>query len=264
LLSRGNDYTATNGTTITLTTATVAGDIIEVFANQTIPLTDTYSQTVSDGRFIKNTLTTTTGDIIYASAANTPARLGIGSTGQVLTVSGGVPTWATPSSGGMTLISSSSPTGVSTVTFSSISSSYKHLLVSAKNVKIAAPNNLDLRVRFNGVTSSDYWFYSIKLTDTTVSGGQATLQTAMRFGDLTANGTNNYRNLFGEFWVYEYNIAHNPTITGTMTAANNANNQHFATFRGLLDSQQAITSITLFDNGGNNFTGGTFYLYGVA
>jgi hypothetical protein len=98
LLSRGNDYTATNGTTITLTTATVAGDIIEVFANQTIPLTDTYSQTVSDGRFIKNTLTTTTGDIIYASAANTPARLGIGSTDQVLKVSGGIPAWgAAPS-----------------------------------------------------------------------------------------------------------------------------------------------------------------------
>lgn len=96
LLSRGNDYTATNGTSITLIDATLAGDIIEVFANQTIPLTDTYSQTVSDGRFIRNTLTTTTGDIIYASAANTPARLGIGSTSQVLTVSGGVPTWATP------------------------------------------------------------------------------------------------------------------------------------------------------------------------
>ena len=98
LLSRGNDYTATNGTTITLTTATVAGDIIEVFANQTIPLTDTYTQTVANGKFINNTLTTTTGDIIYASAANTPARLGIGSSSQVLTVSGGVPTWATPSS----------------------------------------------------------------------------------------------------------------------------------------------------------------------
>ena len=93
LLSRGNDYTATNGTSITLTDATIAGDIIEVFANQTIPLTDTYSQTVSDGRFIKNTLTTTTGDIIYASAANTPARLGIGSTDQVLKVSGGIPAW---------------------------------------------------------------------------------------------------------------------------------------------------------------------------
>jgi hypothetical protein len=45
---------------------------------------------------ISNTLTTTTGDLIYASAANTPARLGIGSTSQVLTVSGGLPVWSTP------------------------------------------------------------------------------------------------------------------------------------------------------------------------
>jgi len=41
---------------------------------------------------------TTTGDTLYASAANTPARLGIGSTGQVLTVAAGIPSWATPSS----------------------------------------------------------------------------------------------------------------------------------------------------------------------
>lgn len=55
-------------------------------------------QTQIDAK-IPKTLTTTTGDIIYASSANTPARLGIGSTSQVLTVSGGVPTWATPAAG---------------------------------------------------------------------------------------------------------------------------------------------------------------------
>jgi len=93
LLSRTNDYTATNGTSITLTNATVAGDIVEVFANATIALTDTYTQSQANGKFINNTLTTTTGDIIYASAANTPARLGIGSTDQVLKVSGGIPAW---------------------------------------------------------------------------------------------------------------------------------------------------------------------------
>jgi hypothetical protein len=48
---------------------------------------------------VNNTLTTTTGDMIYASAANTPARLAIGSTDQVLKVTGGIPAWATPSSG---------------------------------------------------------------------------------------------------------------------------------------------------------------------
>jgi hypothetical protein len=39
---------------------------------------------------------TTTGDTIYSSSGSTPARLGIGTTGQVLTVAGGIPSWATP------------------------------------------------------------------------------------------------------------------------------------------------------------------------
>ena len=66
---------------------------------------------------------TTTGDTIYSSSGSTPARLGIGSTGQVLTVAGGVPSWATPASGGgLTLLSTTSLTG-SSVTVSSISQS---------------------------------------------------------------------------------------------------------------------------------------------
>jgi hypothetical protein len=39
----------------------------------------------------------TTGDTIYASASNVLSKLGIGSTGQVLTVVGGIPAWSTPS-----------------------------------------------------------------------------------------------------------------------------------------------------------------------
>ena len=46
---------------------------------------------------IQTSTLTTTGDTLYASAANSPARLGIGSTGQVLTVASGLPSWATPS-----------------------------------------------------------------------------------------------------------------------------------------------------------------------
>jgi hypothetical protein len=45
---------------------------------------------------------TTTGDMLYEASPTTAARLAIGSTGQILTVSGGIPTWATPASGGVT------------------------------------------------------------------------------------------------------------------------------------------------------------------
>lgn len=44
---------------------------------------------------------TTLGDIEYrSSTSNTNTRLGIGSSGQVLTVASGVPSWATPASAG--------------------------------------------------------------------------------------------------------------------------------------------------------------------
>ena len=71
-------------------------------------------QTQIDGKIAK-TLTTTTGDMIYASSANTPARLGVGSTGQVLTVSGGVPAWVAPAGGGKVLQVVSATTTTSTV-----------------------------------------------------------------------------------------------------------------------------------------------------
>ena len=50
-----------------------------------------------DSNAIQNSLLTTTGDTIYASAASTPARLGLGTAGQVLTVNSGAtaPEWKT-------------------------------------------------------------------------------------------------------------------------------------------------------------------------
>lgn len=76
---------------------------------------------------IPKTLTTTTGDIIYASGANTPARLGIGSTGNVLTVASGVPSWSAPAGGGMTLISTSTLSNASSISLTSIPTTYTHL-----------------------------------------------------------------------------------------------------------------------------------------
>lgn len=49
---------------------------------------------------------TTLGDLAYRSAtANTKTRLAIGTNGQVLTVSGGLPVWSTPSSTGLQILS---------------------------------------------------------------------------------------------------------------------------------------------------------------
>jgi len=49
--------------------------------------------------------TYTTGDILYASASNTLSKLAIGTSGQVLTISGGVPAWGAAAAAGVTTIS---------------------------------------------------------------------------------------------------------------------------------------------------------------
>jgi hypothetical protein len=62
---------------------------------------------------------TTTGDTIYSSSGTTQSRLGIGSTGQVLTVAGGLPTWATPAGGGgkvLQVVTATTATATSTST----------------------------------------------------------------------------------------------------------------------------------------------------
>jgi hypothetical protein len=59
---------------------------------------------VADAAGMTNPMTTT-GDTIYSSSGSTPARLGIGTAGQILRVNSGAtaPEWATPAGGGKVL-----------------------------------------------------------------------------------------------------------------------------------------------------------------
>ena len=54
----------------------------------------------------------TTGDILYSSASNVLAKLGIGSAGQVLTVAGGIVSWATPTTGDLESVANATNGGI--------------------------------------------------------------------------------------------------------------------------------------------------------
>jgi hypothetical protein len=94
---------------------------------------------------------TTLGDIAYSSAtANTNTRLGIGSTGQVLTVTGGVPVWATPSGGGGKVLqvvygntTTSTTNATSTYADTTLTATITPTLATSKVLVMVAQNGLE-------------------------------------------------------------------------------------------------------------------------
>lgn len=106
----------TASSTDTLTNKTLTSPVISSITNTgtiTLPSsTDTLVGRATTDTLTNKTLTspalttptistaTTNGDLLYGTGSGALTRLGIGSTAQVLTVSGGVPSWATPAGGG--------------------------------------------------------------------------------------------------------------------------------------------------------------------
>lgn len=121
---------------------------------------------------------TTLGDIAYrSSTANTNTRLAIGTNGQVLTVSSGVPAWTTISSAsGLTYINtltlSSTGTGGATIdnVFTSTYDNYKILIYlnGGSNSTI----NVNMQLRSGGTTTtSNYKSQFLNVENTSVGAG---------------------------------------------------------------------------------------------
>jgi hypothetical protein len=90
-----------------------------------------------------------TGDILYASATNTLSKLTVGSTGQVLTVSGGVPTWSAGSSVTRAYLTGSTSSVIDLDSGTSVTD------VDGGNIAFTVPTDLDtVFVVRNGVTLS--------------------------------------------------------------------------------------------------------------
>ena len=74
LLARTSDYTASNGTSITSLAALAAGDILEIITFTAFDLATSIANTLFDAK----------GDILVATAADTPGKLTVGTNGYFL------------------------------------------------------------------------------------------------------------------------------------------------------------------------------------
>jgi hypothetical protein len=203
---------------------------------------------------------TTLGDIAYrSSTANVKTRLGLGTAGQVLTVNSGAnaPEWATASSGGMTLISTTTLTGAS-VTLSSIPSTYKDLRLVIRNY-LPATDNAQLYVRFNGDSTANRYSQRSSQFNTQL---QYTLSEVNLPLDMDNGSSQGLYNII----IPDYTNTTTRKLFNYLCYANDTTTT--ADFRyawgfGLYNQISAISSITLLPDNGN-FTSGSALLYGVS
>jgi hypothetical protein len=199
-------------------------------------------------------IVTTAGDLIYGTGADAVARLGIGTAGQLLKVNSGAtaPEWgAAPESGGMTLISTTNLSGSSSITLSSIPSTYIDLYIEIYDARWNTGSQ-ELRISTNsfgtdGAQSGTYGNSPLAgslLTSWSLSGENSNqangFYTAMRIF-----GYNNGRNLAS--WQVLY-------YTATAYKAANYGGGKFGS---------SINSITLSGSQNYTFNNGTIKLYGV-
>jgi len=199
---------------------------------------------------------TTLGDIEYrSSTANTNTRLPIGTSGQVLSVSGGVPAWTTPTSGSMTLLSTTA-LSTNSVTVSSISGSYKNLVIQVIGAKVSSGSGA-LMMRLNGVTTSTYTHSFFGNGDSALNA--STNQTKQNLYTGTGTAANNR--------IAQVTIQNYTNATSTKGWILNCDTGSLGTYifgiGGSADITAAITSVTIFENDGNSFNGGSIYIYGV-
>jgi hypothetical protein len=201
---------------------------------------------------------TTLGDIEYrSSTANTNTRLPIGTTGQILTVSGGVPSWgAAPASGGMTLLSTTTTNGAGSYTLSSIDQSYKKLVLVGTSV--SKTNTASVRIYPQDGTTDLSLAYQWTCAGNTTN----TLTTYALWPDDN-NGyiaTGNNLNFVLEIDNYASTTQQKPLSMYGAFNRTSVGNVGFFIFGGIF-SNNAVNKITVYSD--YNFNGGTLRLYGV-
>jgi len=116
-----------------------------------------------DSNAIQNAIVDAKGDLIAATAADTPARLAVGTNGYVLTADSTAATglkWAAASAGALTLLSTTSFSAASSVSLptSTFSATYDDYLVLLNVTTSSADQYVSARMRVSGSdnTTSNY------------------------------------------------------------------------------------------------------------
>lgn len=212
--------------------------------------------------------TYTTGDTLYASAANTLSKRAIGTNNQSLIVSGGVPIWGNPP-GSMVLLSSQTASSSTTIDFTNFLSGtylyYKIIIISVH----PATDNVDFYLLFSTNNGSSYlgsnytWARSFVINSGGTGGAGSTSDSKIIL--LNVQGNANGRSGFEEINFY-------PASTGQTISKDTAvwdcsgvdNGGVLGRFVGSgYNTTTSAVNALRFQFSSGNISSGLFNLYGI-
>ena len=196
----------------------------------------------------------TSGDVTIGISTSAVVPSQTGNSGKYLTTDGTTASWGTISSGGMTLLSTTSMSGSSQVNITSINQTYKDLIILINMVSWNTSDS-EIQLRFNaannswgagffGGTSGDFAADAIKMTlgnNTSYVNTQTHCVTLKNYASTTATKP----------FVFSGNAV---TTTGTRRGT---------TGGGSCVSTSAVTSLRFETAHGNTFNAGEILLYGA-
>jgi hypothetical protein len=208
---------------------------------------------------------TTTGDMVYSSSGSTPARLGIGTTGQVITVAGGIPSWATPaaSASGLTFIQRSTFSAVANTgtTFDGIfSSTYSSYIVIIENFFASTvADDMLMKIRIGATDGPGTYSGCAIITNganTTITAVNTTGAGPYMLADQSGSSTEPTR---GQLDFPFMGASGSQMCTGQFS---NANAGRFSNFNGTNYAANAYTGLQFSSSSSNIY--GTISVYGLA
>lgn len=201
-------------------------------------------------------LITTAGDLLYGTAADTVARLGIGTAKQVLAVNSGAtaPEWVAPS--GMTLLSTTTLSGAST-TISTINQTYVDLNVYVYGITLSA--DATIKIEPNAAASSVWSVINYaNVTDGPAAGGFNLTSTNGTL-ELESTDSNNAWSIV--FANYASTASQKPISAVGGYVNESGSTGGFSNF-GYYKAATAISSLK-FTTSTGTFSGGTVLIYGA-
>jgi hypothetical protein len=215
-----------------------------------------------DSNAIQNAIVDAKGDLIGATANDTPARLAVGTNGQVLTADSTASTglaWATPASGGFTQLATGTLSGASTVVSLTLTG-YRDLVAYVLN-PIASTSSTNFQITLGGTTTyQSNQMYSINGAASANRTTSADSKIEWQFGSLFSIPTSSDNRNSTTLRVFNVTATNGKTAQLNLGLAGPARVNCFQSI--VLEEANAVTGITFATTSGS-FSGGTYTIWGV-